>query len=40
VLRLLGANPNSGFASAIYGITAAFMAPFGGMFASRAYALI
>ncbi|MGE5601683.1 MAG: YggT family protein [Nitrososphaerales archaeon] len=32
VLRLLGANPKSGFASAIYGITAPFMAPFVGLF--------
>jgi YggT family protein len=31
VLRLLAANPDSGFASAIYGITTPFMAPFVGM---------
>jgi hypothetical protein len=32
VLKLLGANPHSGFASFIYGITAPFMAPFIGVF--------
>jgi YggT family protein len=32
VLRLLGANPQAGFASFIYGITAPFMAPFAGLF--------
>lgn len=36
VLRLLGANPNSGFASFIYGITAPFMAPFVGVFGEPA----
>jgi YggT family protein len=32
VLRLLGANPNAGFAEFIYGITAPFIAPFVGLF--------
>jgi uncharacterized protein YggT (Ycf19 family) len=32
VLRLLGANPDAGFASFIYDITAPFLAPFVGMF--------
>jgi hypothetical protein len=32
VLHLLGANPQSGFASFIYSITAPFMAPFANMF--------
>jgi hypothetical protein len=36
VLRLLAANPNSGFASAIYSITAPFMAPFVGVFGEPA----
>lgn len=37
VLRLLGANPNSGFASFIYGITAPFVAPFKGLFSEPAF---
>lgn len=32
ILRLLGANPEAGFAQFIYGITAAFVAPFAGLF--------
>jgi hypothetical protein len=32
VLRLLGANPDAGFASFIYGLTAPFLAPFFGLF--------
>lgn len=36
VLHLLGANPQSGFASFIYGITAPFMAPFAGVFGQPA----
>lgn len=32
VLRLLGANPRSGFASFIYDVTAPFVAPFRGLF--------
>jgi len=32
VLRLLGANPDAGFAQFIYGITAGFIAPFVGLF--------
>lgn len=32
VLRLLGANPNSGFAAAIYGITQPLMLPFANVF--------
>ena len=32
VLRLLGANPRSGFASFIYNITGPFVAPFRGLF--------
>jgi uncharacterized protein YggT (Ycf19 family) len=32
VLRLLGANPNAGFAQFIYGITAPLVAPFAGLF--------
>jgi predicted trehalose synthase len=34
VLRVLGANPNAGFAEFIYGITAPFIAPFVGLFGS------
>ena len=32
VLKMLGANPNAGFAQFIYGITAPFMAPFVNLF--------
>jgi YggT family protein len=32
VLRLLGANPDAGFAQLIYGITAPLVAPFAGLF--------
>jgi hypothetical protein len=32
VLRLLGANPDAGFAQFIYGITGGFIAPFVGLF--------
>ena len=32
VLRLLGANPDAGFAQFIYGITGIFVAPFVGLF--------
>ena len=35
-LKLLGANPQSGFASFIYGVTAPFMAPFAGLFGQPA----
>lgn len=31
ILRLLGANPNSGFAVLIYGLTWLFTVPFGGL---------
>lgn len=34
VLRLLGANPNAGFAEFIYGVTAPLVAPFVGLFGS------
>ena len=36
MLKLLAANPNSGFAVFIYGITGAFTAPFSGLFATPA----
>lgn len=32
LLRLLGANPNNGFASLVYNFTAPFLAPFRGLF--------
>jgi hypothetical protein len=32
ILRVLGANPEAGFAAFIYGITAPFLAPFVGLF--------
>ena len=32
VLRLLGANPDAGFAAFVYGVTAPFLAPFVGLF--------
>lgn len=34
VLKLLGANPKSGFVALIYNITQAFLAPFSGIFRS------
>jgi uncharacterized membrane protein len=34
VLKLIGANPNSGFAQFMYGITGLFMAPFTGLISS------
>jgi hypothetical protein len=36
VLRLLGANPEAGFTSLIYGVTAPFVAPFTGVFPNPA----
>lgn len=36
MLKLFAANPNSGFAVFIYGITGAFTAPFSGLFATPA----
>ena len=36
VLKLLGANPNSGFAQFIYGLSSLFTAPFAGLFATTA----
>lgn len=36
MLKLLAANPNSGFAVFIYGIAGAFTAPFSGLFATPA----
>jgi YggT family protein len=38
VLRVLSANPNAGFASFVYGVTAPFMAPFAGLFGTPSYA--
>lgn len=32
IFKLLGANPNSGFVSFIYGVTSAFLLPFTGIF--------
>ena len=37
VLRLLGANPEAGFAAFIYGITAPFLTPFVGLFGMPQY---
>ena len=34
ILRLIAANPNSGFAVFIYGITGVFVAPFNGLIAT------
>lgn len=34
ILKLLGANPNSGFAAFIYNLSQAFVAPFSGIFRS------
>jgi len=34
LLKLLGANPQAGFAQFIYGITAVFLAPFAALFPS------
>jgi len=34
VLKLLGANPQAGFAQLIYGMTAVFLVPFNALFAS------
>jgi len=34
ILKLLAANPNAGFSSLIYGLTAPFVAPFEGVFPS------
>ena len=36
VLHLIAANPNSGFAQFIYGVTALFVAPFAGLIATPA----
>ena len=36
VLKLLGANPDAGFSSFIYGVTAPLVAPFAGMFETPA----
>ena len=36
VLKLIAANPNSGFAAFIYGLSGVFMAPFSGLTASPA----
>ena len=37
VLRLLGANPDAGFAAFVYGVTAPFLAPFVGLFGTPRY---
>ena len=37
VLRLLGANPDAGFAAFVYGVTAPFLAPFVGLFGTPQY---
>lgn len=37
VLRLLGANPNSGFVSLIYGVSSPFIAPFRGIFPTPSF---
>lgn len=37
VLRLLGANPDAGFAEFIYGITRGFLAPFNGLFGTPSF---
>jgi YGGT family protein len=37
VLRLLGANPDAGFADFIYGMTAPFLAPFFGLFGTPSF---
>ncbi|MBI2759848.1 MAG: YggT family protein [Chloroflexi bacterium] len=36
VLKALGANPDAGFSSFVYGITGPFLAPFAGMFGTPA----
>ena len=37
ILRLLGANPDAGFAAFVYGVTAPFLAPFVGLFGTPQY---
>jgi uncharacterized protein YggT (Ycf19 family) len=37
ILKVLGANPNAGFAQFIYGITTPLVAPFLGLFGNPAY---
>ena len=37
VLRLLGANPEAGFAAFVYGVTAPLLAPFVGLFGTPQY---
>ena len=37
VLRLLGANPDAGFAAFVYGVTAPLLAPFVGLFGTPQY---
>jgi len=36
ILRMLGANPDAGFAQGLYGVTAPFVAPFVGLFGTPA----
>lgn len=37
MLRLLGANPNSGFVAFIYGVSSPFIAPFRGIFRTPSF---